>query len=135
MATGPIQTGSGAQPYQPNRPVQKPDGTIQSGQVREGISVQRAPTQEAVDATKAVQPQAVSTPLKTITRKMSMRDIVSQLFQYGIEASEENRNLAVKMLLMGIELSKDNFNRLFKILKGTSGDSFMQDAAILALKN
>ncbi|MFC1517680.1 flagellar hook-length control protein FliK [Candidatus Margulisiibacteriota bacterium] len=135
MATGPIQTGQGAQPYQPNRPVQKPDGTIQSGQVREDVSVQRAPTEEAVDAAKqTAQQQAATTPFKTIARKMSMRDIVSQLFQYGIEASEENRNLAVKMLLMGVELSKENFNRLFNVLKGFSGDSFMQEAAIIALR-
>lgn len=135
MATGPIQTGSGAQPYQPNRPVQKPDGAIQSGQVRDDVKVQRAPTKEALEVTKAGQQQAVAAePFKTIARKMSMRDLVSQLFKFGIEPNEENRNLTAKMLLMGVELSKENFNKLFKMLKGTSGDSFMQEAAILTLK-
>lgn len=135
MATGPVQTGQGAQPYQPNRPVQKPGETIESGQIRKGISVQKAPA-EAVEAVKqtGVQQQTALPEFKTIARKMNMRDIVHTLFKHGIEATEENRSLAVKMLLMGVELSKENFNHLFKVLKGAQGDTFMQDAAIIALK-
>lgn len=135
MATGPIQTGPGAQPYQSNIPVKRPDGSAQTGQVRDGIAVQRPLTQQVTDASKVAQQQAVvTTPFKTIARKMSMHDIVNQLFQYGIEASDDNRSLAVKMLLMGVELSKENFNKLFNVLKGHPSDSFMQEAAILVLK-
>jgi hypothetical protein len=130
---GPIQTGSGAQPYQPNRPVLKPGETIETGTVRKGISTQKTSEQQAIQQT-ASKPQQAVEPFKTVARKMSMRDIVSQLFKYGIEASKENRNLAVKMLLMGMELSKSNLNRLIKLVKGSPNDSFMQDAAILAMK-
>ena len=135
MATGPIQTGPGAQPYQPNIPVKRPDGSVPTGQVRDGIAVQRPPTQEAIEAGKIAQQQAGATlPFKTIARKMSMHDIVNQLFQYGVEASDDNRSLAVKMLLMGVELSRENLNKLFNLLKGHPSDSFMQEAAILVLK-
>lgn len=114
-----------------NRPggVQANSAAIEAGRVNRGIDVQKAASTPVAD-----QPAQAALPkAPEIARRMSLRDVVSQLVTLGVPTTEENRSLAVKMLMHGLELSKDNLNKIMTLLKGLPGTAANQEAAVLAL--
>lgn len=114
-----------------NRPggVQANSAAIEAGRVNRGVDVQKAASTPVAD-----QPAQAALPkAPEIARRMSLRDVVSQLVTLGVPTTEENRSLAVKMLMHGLELSKDNLNKIMTLLKGLPGTAANQEAAVLAL--
>ncbi len=114
-----------------NRPggVQPNSAAIETGRINRGVDVQKAASAPVAD-----QPtQTVPTKAPEIARRMSLRDVVSQLVTMGVPTSEENRSLAVKMLMHGLELSKENLGKIMALLKGLPGSAANQEAAVLAM--
>lgn len=114
-----------------NRPgsVQPNSAAIETGRINRGVDVQKAASAPVADQpTQAALPKAPE-----IARRMSLRDVVSQLVTLGVPTTEENRSLAVKMLMHGLELSKENLGKIMTLLKGLPGNSANQEAAVLAM--
>jgi hypothetical protein len=84
---------------QPNSPISPNQAPIESGNVRPGVGVQKAPGSAAEVAAQTQAP--VKTPIETIMRKMSLNDIMQQLISNGFPANEETRSLATMALMHG----------------------------------
>jgi hypothetical protein len=116
---------------QPNSPISPNQASIESGGVRPGIGVQKAPA----GATEAPAAQApVKIPIETIMRKMSLNDIMQQLISNGFPANEETRSLATMALMHGLELSKDNLNKLMALLPKNATPAEKEAAILVLLK-
>ncbi|HCY35870.1 MAG: hypothetical protein DKM50_04490 [Candidatus Margulisiibacteriota bacterium] len=133
-------SGGGIHPGAPviwpsSKQVQQVQQTQQTQQAGQAVTV---PAQAAKEtsvtqqiAQQAQQAQQFGKP--TIARSLSKTDISAQLVQLGLPVTNDNIQLANKMLLHGLELSSENFNSLFNILKNTGGQSSTQQAALVAL--
>lgn len=112
-----------------NQPVSQSRDVAQAGGVKASQRVQRAAEKGTEQTAQKVQKQEI----ETISRRMTSRDIVNQLLQLGIRASQENRALAMKMLILGLELSKENFDQIENLLRGLKRTAFTEQAAIIAV--
>lgn len=111
------------------QPVSNSRDVAQTGGVKGSQRVQRAVEKGTEQTTQKVQKQEI----ETISRRMNSRDIVNQLLQLGIRSSQDNRALAMKMLLLGLELSKENFEQINGLLRGLKRTAFTEQAAIIAV--
>lgn len=111
------------------QPISNSRDVAQAGGVKGSQRVQRAVSKGTEQTTQKVQKQEI----ETISRRMTARDIVNQLLQLGIRSSQDNRALAMKMLVLGLELSKENFDQIDSLLRGLKRTAFTEQAAIIAV--
>jgi hypothetical protein len=111
------------------QPISNSRDVAQAGGVKGSQRVQRAVSKGTEQTAQKVQKQEI----ETISRRMTARDIVNQLLQLGIRSSQDNRALAMKMLVLGLELSKENFDQIDSLLRGLKRTAFTEQAAIIAV--
>ncbi len=112
-----------------NQPIPQSRDIAQAGGVKGSQKVQKAVDRGTEQTAQKVQKQEI----ETISRRMTSRDIVNQLLQIGVRASQENRALALKMLILGLELSKENFQKITNLLQGLKRNAYTEQAAMIAI--